>query len=130
MLSMGPSERPLLTQAHPTRPPWNAVQRALREARGITQAGWATQLGVSPKTVLRWEAGERVPDTAAEAGLIAYCCERGLLRTYRRGPLAGLTLSSELLQQTLAEARWQSGSGRSALPAIHRALPGPHARYP
>src|SRR5712691_13025440 len=106
MLRKGPSDRP--TQTHPTRPSWNAILRALREARGITQAGWATQLRVSSKTVLRWEAGERVPDTGAEAGLIAYCGEHGLLRTYRRGPLAGLTLSTELLQEILAEARWQA----------------------
>src|SRR5437763_11407717 len=112
MSSMGPSDRPALAQTPATRPPWNAVLRALREARGITRAGWATQLGVSPKTVLRWEAGERVPDAGAEAGLIAYCRDRGLFRTYERGPLAGLTLSTELLQQLLAEARWQSGSPR------------------
>src|SRR5690349_13371007 len=109
MLSMGPSDRRALAQTHTTRPPWNAVLRALREARGITQAGWATQLGVSRKTVLRWEAGGRVPDTGAETGLIAYCRERDLLRTYEHGPLAGLTLSIALLQEMLAEARWQSG---------------------
>jgi hypothetical protein len=34
------------------------------------------------------------------------------LRTYEHEPLAGLTLSSELLQEMLAEARWQSGAGR------------------
>jgi tetratricopeptide (TPR) repeat protein/transcriptional regulator with XRE-family HTH domain len=113
---MGPSDHPPLTQTRPVRPPWNAVLRVLREAHGITQVGWATQLGVSPKTILRWEAGERVPDAGAEAGLIAYCRERGLFRTYERGPLLGLTLSAELLQELLAEARWQSG--RRHKPAV------------
>jgi DNA-binding transcriptional regulator YiaG/tetratricopeptide (TPR) repeat protein len=108
----GPSDRPALAQTHSVRPPWNAILRALREARGITQSGWAARLGVSTKTVLRWEAGTRVPDTGAESGLIALCGERGLLHTYDRGPLAGLTMSSELLQEMLAEARWQSSSGR------------------
>src|SRR5260221_12602976 len=65
--------------SHPIPRAWNAVLRAMREARGISQAGCATQLGVSRKTVLRWETGKRVPDTGAEAGLIAYCRERGHL---------------------------------------------------
>jgi hypothetical protein len=30
--------------------PWPEVPRALREARGITQEGWAARLGVSRKT--------------------------------------------------------------------------------
>jgi DNA-binding transcriptional regulator YiaG len=81
MLSMGPSDRLVLAQAHATRPPWNAVLRALREARGITQGGWATQLGVSSKTVLRWEAGERVPDRGQKRGssrtaASTACCAR------------------------------------------------------
>jgi tetratricopeptide (TPR) repeat protein len=134
MLSMGPSDHPPPAQTDPTRSAWNAVLRALREAHGLTQAGWATRLGVSPKTVLRWEAGERVPDTGAEAGLIAYCRERGLFRTYERGPLAGMTLSTELLQEMLAEARWQSGSGRptgstsTSATKLRRENPMPWAR--
>ncbi|MGH2598387.1 MAG: helix-turn-helix domain-containing protein, partial [Dehalococcoidia bacterium] len=72
--------------------------RVLREARGVTQEGWAAQIGVSAKTVQRWEHGERAPDPGAEAAILAYCRERDLLRTYDRGPLAGITLSAEALQ--------------------------------
>jgi tetratricopeptide (TPR) repeat protein len=73
--------------------------------------------------VLRWEAGERVPDTGAEAGLLAYCREHGLLRTYARGPLAGVTLSPEVLQELLADARWQVGDGRARLTSSPRGHP-------
>ena len=90
---------------------WSSVLRALREARGITQAGWAAQLGVSRMTVLRWERGERAPDPAAEAAIMRYCREQGLFRTYQRGPLAGYTLSAELIQDLLAGARWRAAAG-------------------
>src|SRR5215207_11655362 len=93
------------------RPRWSEVLRALREARGVTQEGWAAQLCVSRKTVLRWEAGERVPDASAEAAILAYCRERGLFRSYDRGPLAGLTLTAELLQHLITEARWGLAGG-------------------
>ncbi len=110
--NMRPTDSPAESHGGTPRPWWNEVLRAMREARGVTQAGWAALLGVSRRTVLRWEAGQRVPDTGAEAGLLAYCRERGLLRAYERGPLAGVTLSAELLQELLAEARWRSGRGR------------------
>lgn len=48
---------------------WNVVLRALREARGVTQAGWAARLGYSRRTLVRWEQGEAVPDAAAEAAI-------------------------------------------------------------
>jgi DNA-binding transcriptional regulator YiaG len=48
-------------------PPWPAVLRALREARGSTREGWATRLGYSPSTVQRWERGTAAPDATAEA---------------------------------------------------------------
>ena len=41
-----------------------------------------------------------------------YCREQGLFRTYQRGPLAGYTLSAELIQDLLAGARWR-GRGLS-----------------
>src|SRR5437773_10709385 len=120
---MRPSASPAESRTGASRLRWDEVLRALREARGVKQAGWATLLGVSRRTVLRWEAGERVPDTGAEAGLLAYCREHGLLRTYARGPLAGVTLSPEVLQELLADARWQVGDGRARLTSSPRGHP-------
>ena len=45
--------------------------RALREARGVTLAGWGARLGVSRTTVQRWERGERVPDPGAESAILS-----------------------------------------------------------
>ena len=63
--------------------------RALREARGITQDGWAMELGYGRSTVKRWETGEAVPAADAEAALLALCREKGLLRSFAQGTLAG-----------------------------------------
>src|SRR5687768_16074896 len=93
-----PADAPAGSRRRSARPWWSAVLRALRQARGATQAGWAARIGVSRKTVLRWEAGERAPDPGAEASILAYCREAGLLRSFERGPLAGLTLTPEQLQ--------------------------------
>src|SRR5579859_4516825 len=100
---MRPSEP---AQQNTARPRWSEVLRALREARGITLAGWGARLGVSRTTVQRWERGERAPDPGAELAIVAYCREANLLRVYDRGPLAGLGLTAELLRDLLAEARW------------------------
>src|SRR5687768_5259611 len=86
---------------------WPAVLRALREVRGDTQDGWAARLGVSRKTVQRWERGERAPDPGAEAALLRYCREAGLLRAFARGPLAGPALTEAGLRDLLAGARWR-----------------------
>jgi non-specific serine/threonine protein kinase len=110
---MRPIDEPPDVHGYAARPRWSEVLRALREARGVTQEGWAAHLCVSRKTVLRWEAGERVPDAGAEAAILAYCRERNLFRAYDRGPLAGLTVTAELLQELIAEARWRV-SGRPA----------------
>ncbi len=99
------------------RPRWNDVLRSLRAARGATQAGWAARLGVSRATVQRWERGERAPDPGAEAAILAYCREAGLLRPFDRGPLAGLTLTAERLQELCAEARWRVSAGPASGPA-------------
>jgi predicted ATPase/DNA-binding XRE family transcriptional regulator len=102
-------------------PPWSEVLRALREARGVTQEGWAARLGVSRATVQRWEHGKRAPDTRAETAILTYCREAGLLRAFARGRLAGLTLSEADLQDLFAQARWQVHGGRSDGPAsTHR----------
>jgi DNA-binding XRE family transcriptional regulator len=77
------------------RPFWTDVLRALREARGVTQDGWATWLGVSRKTVQRGEGGVAVPDLVAEDALVEVCRQRGLFRPFDHGPLRGLTLTTE-----------------------------------
>jgi predicted ATPase/DNA-binding XRE family transcriptional regulator len=114
--------------------PWWQVLRALRDARGVTQDGWAALLGVSRKTVQRWEAGTTVPDAAAEAAIVALCEEYGLFRTYTRGALAGRPLTVALLRDLLAEARLGAGivagesresDGSGALPAIPAVSPSP-----
>jgi predicted ATPase/transcriptional regulator with XRE-family HTH domain len=79
--------------------------RALREGRGISQDGWAARLGYSRKTVHRWEHGGTVPDQAAEEAILAACREYGLFRRVAAGPLAGVTLSEDLVRDALAAAR-------------------------
>ncbi|MGH2587895.1 MAG: ATP-binding protein [Dehalococcoidia bacterium] len=95
------------------RPQWSAVLRAIREARSVTQDGWAARLGVSRRTVQRWEQGEWVPDTGVEAAIAAYCSEKALLRPFQHGPLRGLRLTPELLRDLLAEARLAASGRRS-----------------
>jgi DNA-binding XRE family transcriptional regulator len=93
------------------RPFWTDVLLALREARGVTQDGWAAWLGVSRKTVQRWEGGTAVPDPVAEEALIEVCQRRGLFRAFSHGPLRGLTLTPERLRDLLAEARLGATEG-------------------
>jgi DNA-binding XRE family transcriptional regulator len=99
------------------RPYWTDVLRALREARGVTQDGWATWLGVSRKTVQRWEAGAAVPDPMAEEALVELCRQRGLFRAFEHGPLRGLTLTPEMLRDLLAEARLGAAPEAPSRPA-------------
>jgi len=99
------------------QPEWNVVLRALREARGATQEGWAARLGYSRRTLVRWEQGDAVPDAAAEAAIVALCQEERLLRSYDRGPLARQQVSAAWLADLLTAAR-------SALP-----LPEPRALH-
>ena len=89
----------------PARPQWSVILLGLREARGITQDGWAARLGYGRSTVQRWERGEAVPSADAGEALGTLCREEGLFRTYARGRLGGMTLSAELLRELLAEAR-------------------------
>jgi predicted ATPase/transcriptional regulator with XRE-family HTH domain len=107
------------TRPSPTGPlpPWPIVLRALRQARGITQAGWGARLGYSDKTVRRWERGETAPDAAAEAALLAVLQEEGLLRSFTAGPLRGLTLTAAELCRLLEEARSDTRSP-VPLPAV------------
>ena len=55
-------------------PRWNVVLRALREARGVTQDGWAAWLGYSRATVQRarnWRADPPPAARNASSGAIA-----------------------------------------------------------
>src|SRR5205823_4707976 len=90
-------------------PAWWEVLRAIREVRGVTQDGWAAWLGYSRSTVRRWERGAAVPDDAATHAIAKHCQERGLFRSYEHGPLCGLTLTPELLDGLLSEARLTAG---------------------
>lgn len=128
---MRPSETNEDLLGHMARPRPSDVLRALREARGVTQDGWAAQLGVSRKTVQRWENGERAPDSGAEAAILKFCRERDLLRAYDRGPLAGMNLTAELLQSLLSEARWRVDGDEVAVNAPEEApAPAPLATLP
>lgn len=106
-------------------PRWPEVLRALREARGITLDGWGARLGVSRTTVQRWERGERAPDPGAEVALLAYCREANLFRAYDRGPLAGVRLTAEWLQELLAAARWRVDRHPAAAAATDERPPAP-----
>src|SRR5438093_84510 len=86
-------------------PHWSAVLRGLREARGVTQDGWAALVGVGRATVQRWERGEAAPSADTAAALVALCREQGLLRTFEHGRLRGITVTADLLRELLAEAR-------------------------
>ncbi len=106
-----PSVPPVSEPASPVLPPWPVVLRALRQASGITRAGWAARLGYSPSTVQRWERGDSAPDAVAEAALLTLLRQEGLLRRYTAGPLRGQTLTEADLRELLAAAR----GGKQAL---------------
>jgi predicted ATPase/DNA-binding transcriptional regulator YiaG len=105
------------TRTTTSRPAYAYVLRALREARGVTQDGWAAILNYSVATVRRWESGLAVPPAEAEAALLHQCQQHGLFRTYDVGPLRGLSLTPELLRSMLAEARLAGGARSVSEPA-------------
>jgi predicted ATPase/DNA-binding transcriptional regulator YiaG len=115
-----------------TAPPTLAdVLRALREARGISQEGWAARLGYSRKTVQRWERGETRPDAAAEAAILSAARESGAFRRIAGGPFAGMTLSEDLVRDSLATARLDGRAQPPDEPHPLRVVPSdpspPHA---
>ena len=63
--------RPQPPAAASMRPAWAAALCALREAVGVTQAGWAAWLRHNRMTIQRWKRGEVAPDTTAEVVLLA-----------------------------------------------------------
>ena len=100
--------------------------RALREARGVTQDGWAAMLGVGRTTVQRWERGEGVPDAHAEAALIALCRDKGLLRSYDAGVLAGIDVTAAWLADALASARLSLENDPAPPPVLEHRGNRPH----
>lgn len=86
-------------------PRWNVALRALREASGVTQEGWAARLGYGRRTIQRWEHAELAPDARAAEALIRLCADLGLFREYRRGALIGLTVTADWLKALLGDAR-------------------------
>jgi predicted ATPase/transcriptional regulator with XRE-family HTH domain len=113
-------------QPAPVPPHWSTVLRGLREAHGVTQDGWAALIGVGRATVQRWEHGDAAPGADTAEALLTICREQGLLRTFERGPLGGLTVTAELLRELLAEAR-RGVAPRSVPPSLVRlpARPSP-----
>jgi predicted ATPase/DNA-binding XRE family transcriptional regulator len=86
-------------------PRLSAVLRALREAAGVSQEGWAARLGYGRRTIQHWEHGALPPDSAATESLIRLCQDLGLFREYREGALAGCMVTADWLRGLLAEAR-------------------------
>jgi predicted ATPase/transcriptional regulator with XRE-family HTH domain len=119
--------RPTTTPKLNARPYWSRVLRALREARGITQEGWALQLGYGRATVKRWEAGEAVPAADAEAALVALCREKALLRPYDEGPLQGVTVTAEWLADLFTRARLGPQTAQALAPPAAAHAAGPAA---
>ena len=110
----------------PIAPHWSVVLRGLREARGVTQDGWAALIGVGRATVQRWEHGDAAPGSDTAEALLTICREQGLLRTFERGPLRGLAVTAELVRELLAEAR-QGVTTRSLPPPVVLLAPCPPA---
>jgi len=115
-------------QPAPVPPHWSTVLRGLRQARGVTQDGWAALIGVGRATVQRWERGEVTPSADTAEALLTVCRGQGLLRTFERGPLRGLTVTAELLRELLAEAR--SGTAPRSVPPSLVQLPARPAPVP
>jgi DNA-binding XRE family transcriptional regulator len=77
--------------------------RALRDGCGLTQDRWAAFVGVSRKSVQRWEAGQAVPDANAEAAIVDLCRERRVFSSSFQGAAHGLPPTA--LTEALTSAR-------------------------
>ncbi|HZU76771.1 MAG TPA: AAA family ATPase, partial [Dehalococcoidia bacterium] len=84
---------------------WYELLRALREAAGLTQDGWAARLGYGRRTVQRWEQGAAVPDAAAEQAILAFCAEAGLFSRLAQHHVLQGEATAATLQASLAAAR-------------------------
>lgn len=110
-------------------PYWSQVLRSLREARGITQEGWAAQLGYSRATVRRWESGQTVPTAHAERAIIALCGQKRLFREFGEGPLLGVNVTSDWISDQLAMARLQVEDPTTVPPSPSTAFEIPPVYY-
>jgi len=99
------SEPPLQNAPDAAPPPLRAILRAVREAAGVSQDGWAARLGYGRRTIQHWERGEFAPDPEATESLIQLCQDLRLFREYRVGVLAGVNLSAEWLRTAATDAR-------------------------
>lgn len=106
------------------------VLRALREARGITQDGWAARLGSSRKTVQRWESGEAVPDARMEAQLFALCRELGLFSDDGAMYVQGLQLDAGAVSALLVQARLVASHAPGGEPVEPEIPPLPPSTLP
>jgi DNA-binding transcriptional regulator YiaG len=88
-------------------PHWSEVLRALRETAGVTQEGWAAQLGHGRRSIQRWEHAELAPDAAATEALVRLCTQLGLFREHQRGVLAGLRLTPECGRWPRSDGSWR-----------------------
>jgi predicted ATPase/DNA-binding XRE family transcriptional regulator len=107
-----------------------AVLRALREAAGVSQEGWAARLGYGRRTIQHWEHGEVPPDPQATESLVTLCQQLRLFREYRDGALAGITLSAEWLRAATADARLAHRTASSQAGTRSPAPPAPQAETP
>lgn len=95
------------TAAGTTIPYWSQMLRALREARGITQEGWAAQLGYSRATVRRWESGKMVPSADAEQAILEICTRKRLFQHFGKETADEVQMTPEWIADVLAKARMQ-----------------------
>jgi len=116
-------ESALLSARDNALAPSSAVLRALREAAGVSQEGWAARLGYGRRTIQHWERGELTPDAAATEALVHACQEHRLFREYREGALAGLPISADWLRAVMTEARLTHRSQPTQLGGAKRDLP-------
>jgi predicted ATPase/DNA-binding XRE family transcriptional regulator len=120
---MRKSETALLSAQGDATPRLSVVLRALREAAGVSQDGWATRLGYGRRTIQHWEHGEIAPDADATESLIRLCEELQLFREYREGALAGYAVTPDWLRSLVTDGRLTHRSPSAPAGPITRDLP-------
>lgn len=101
------------------------VLRALRLALNYSQEGWGRELGVTYRTISRWESGASVPSQQALLHIKEVLKRpnlRFLLHRHARVEqlLVGLALVDQQMRQQVADA---AQTGPAALEAMERPLP-------
>ena len=74
-----------------------AAIRQLRESRNLTQAALAEQIGVSSKTVSKWETGKGLPDISLLQPL-AQALGVSILELMNGEPVINRNVSANLLR--------------------------------